>query len=457
MKKRIFLMTIALVAIAIGIVGMSAYEAHVVNVTATIENATLMSSPELAFGTTFPQEILHRPETISLSKSFIDSEALGVTYKIKQKPKCQNNDPAGDPKFAQVTENADGNFICPEGFSAMPLLCPYLSKTSSNPLDLNVPSFHGTTSLAGWTNAVSEQLKATGELTKQAPSTTWDIDLHVPCISGQCAQDWPAYVHAANAKANPADYMLDPNNEGDLLGCDLWYEVTGVNRTPVTPPTETRIIVKAADLAADPAAVQADPTKWFMYNDSNDTIDNTLGSFVAGPSTPIRGTGSVEFTLAANPLDRKNIATYKFSGIVLSTITQMSFGAYSHNGSGGAGANESPYLHFNVDFNGTDLWQKRLVYVPSANGSVPQDAWNSFDVINGGNALWTWSGYAANGNKWPDNNVNEYRTFPGVRVRVTDSWLGVRVGEPGPTGYTGNVDFFSIATGGIPTVYDFEN
>lgn len=212
--------------------------------------------------------------------------------------------------------------------------------------------------------------------------------------------------------------------------------------------------------------IAAGLNKWFMYNDTNDTVDNTLGSFIVGPAPAPAGAGSVQFALGASPFDRKNIATYQFSGTVLTTITEMSYSAYSH--SGVAGPTESPYFNFNVDFTGTSgSWQKRLVYVPSVNGVVPQDAWNTFDVINGGNALWTWSGYAANGNKWPDGNTSQYRTwnaiktaFPGARVLPSGGWLGVRVGEPGPTGYVGNVDKFVIGIQSGTTIhtttYDFE-
>jgi hypothetical protein len=225
-------------------------------------------------------------------------------------------------------------------------------------------------------------------------------------------------------------------------------------------------VVTAADLDAtssNPATVRADGlNKWFLYNDSNDTVDNTLGTFVLGPNTPPHGTGSVQFTLGASPNDRKNVATYRFGGTALSSITTMGYTAYSQ--SGVAGANESPYLNFNVDFNGTNAWQKRLVYVPSANqASVPQDTWNTFDAINGGNALWAWSGYAGNGNQWPDGNTSQYRTwssilaaFPSASILSTDSWLGVRVGEPGPTGYTGAVDSFTFGTAAKTTVFDFE-
>ena len=226
------------------------------------------------------------------------------------------------------------------------------------------------------------------------------------------------------------------------------------------------VVVTQNDLdntSSSPAVVMNDGLgKWFMYNDSTDQIDNTLGSFVAGPDTPPNGQGSVAFTLGANPDDRKNIATFRFSGTPLSEITTMSYAAYSH--SGVAGANESPYLNFNVDFDGTGAWQKRLVYVPSANmATVPQDTWNTYDVLDGGNALWTWSGYANAGNQWPDGNTAEYRTwndilgsFSGVRLLPVGGWLGVRVGEPGPTGYTGNVDAFPLGTAAGVTTYDFE-
>ncbi len=227
----------------------------------------------------------------------------------------------------------------------------------------------------------------------------------------------------------------------------------------------TTVVVRAGDLeTSTDKVVAASHDKWFMYNDTNDTIDNSLGSFVNGPATPIHGVGSIEFTLGANPNDRKNIATYQFRGTALSSITAMSYGAYSH--SGVAGANESPFFNFNVDFTGNSTtWQRRLVYVPANNGAVTQDAWNTFDMINGGNAMWVYSGalWPAGGSETgttPGTTPKTWNSiladYPDIRVLPTDSWLGIRVGEPGPTGYTGNVDFFSITKGGDTTVFDFE-
>ena len=58
MKKNIILSFIALVAVVAGVAGMAAFEAHVINVTAHIENAlkVVPAGGELTFGTVFPQE-----------------------------------------------------------------------------------------------------------------------------------------------------------------------------------------------------------------------------------------------------------------------------------------------------------------------------------------------------------------------------------------------------------------
>lgn len=238
-------------------------------------------------------------------------------------------------------------------------------------------------------------------------------------------------------------------------------------KTKHKPHNKTTTIVITPDKldssSSDPAAVATNgQNKWFLYNDSNDTINNTLGSFVTGPLTPVYGKGSIEFILAASPNDRKNIATYQFSGTRLSSITQMSYGVYSH--SGVAAATQTPFLNFNVDFTGSSsAWQRRLVYVPSVNGTVTQNTWQTWNAVNGGAAKWTWSGFVANGNKWPDNNTNQYRTwselltaFPQARLLPTGGWLGIRVGEPGPATYKANVDFFSITKNNLTTIYNFE-
>ncbi|WP_211221260.1 choice-of-anchor P family protein [Ktedonobacter racemifer] len=258
-------------------------------------------------------------------------------------------------------------------------------------------------------------------------------------------------------------------------------EVSAMATTGIEAAVDPTVIVTAVDLdytSSNPADVAGDGLKkWFMYND---TVDNTLGSFVVEPGIPPpgNGRGSVQFTLGPSLLpppqltQRDNIATYQFSGTRLVSITAMSYSAYSH--SGVAGPNESPFLNFNVDFDGNRAdFQGRLVYVPSANGAVQQDTWNTFDVIGDCSPLWTWSRLGSHGNKWPDyplhqpQSTSQYRTwhdiitaFPDARILPISpdnaGWLGIRVGEPGPTGYTGNVGSFTLGTAAGTTTFDFE-
>jgi hypothetical protein len=243
-RGGMFLGTLGLVVA--GAAAFSAFEAHVVNVTATINNATDISTQAITFGNVFPQEILHNPVTLSLSTSFLSQSNTGassVDYVLKQKPKCMATDPANPVQFAQVLDvtNPDTKavtFTCPTGYNAMPLLCPYLSKTSPTAGDTSVLSFHGPTALTDWTDAVSVANQATGHLSiGGTQSTTWDIDLHTPCFKTECAQDWASFVTTANpAVTDPAviaGYESDPANKGVAMGCDLWYEVSGINACTV--------------------------------------------------------------------------------------------------------------------------------------------------------------------------------------------------------------------------------
>lgn len=200
---------------------------------------------------------------------------------------------------------------------------------------------------------------------------------------------------------------------------------------------------------------------WFFYNDETDVVDNSLGSFVTGPATTPAGTGSVQISVTGT--QRRNLATYQFSATPLTSITDLRYSTYNPllgNGAG-VGSTRSGYLQFNVDFNGSDTWQSRLVYLPSDNGAVVQDTWQEWNAINSGNALWRYSGAT-----WPAPNAIPGTTpktwsqiladYPGVKVRTTDAFMGIRVGEPYADGYTENIDKFVFSTASTSTVFDFE-
>ena len=217
-------------------------------------------------------------------------------------------------------------------------------------------------------------------------------------------------------------------------------------------------VVTSADLATDFNDVAASPYKWFFYNDETDQIDNSLGSFVTGPGIPPYGNGSAQISVSGT--QRRNLATYQFSGTPLADINVLAFSTYNPSVGNGGSANRSGYLNFNVDFDGSDTWQHRLIFVPVDNGTVIQNQWQEWDCINGGNALWRFSGSVWPGTSTPGTTTKTWSQilseYPGVRVRVTDSWLGIRVGEPYANGYTENIDGFKFGTTFTKT-FDFEN
>jgi hypothetical protein len=236
--------------------------------------------------------------------------------------------------------------------------------------------------------------------------------------------------------------------------------------TGIVSAANSTTVVEPGDMATNIADVTARPQSWFFYNDETDTIDNSLGSFVVGPGTPPLGTDSVQISVTGT--QRRNLATYQFSGTSLAAITELKFSTYNPSAGNGGSISRSGYLNFNVDFNGSDTWQRRLVYVPSQNGTVVQDTWQEWDAIDGGDAMWSYSGVT-----WPVTAVGPDATlvepgttlrswsdiltdYPGIRIRITDSWLGIRVGEPYADGYTENIDKFVFGTAAGVKTFDFD-
>ena len=247
-KKILFRFALSIGTIGVvagGAAAFSAFEAHVINVTATIENALSVPIEQtgLSFGTTFPQEAFDQAFDVSLSQSFQDERRVDdVEYTIRQKPKCAgDNDPSIHPQVTEVPipGTDDSDFKCPTGSHIMPLLCPYLSKhevTTDDPAggDNDGPginSFHGLPNQ--WTLKTTLATAVNGKLQKLTGdiSDLWNIDLHVPCFQGQCAQDWASFVQRENPDADPNAYMVDPANEHNVFGCDLWLETTKISTT----------------------------------------------------------------------------------------------------------------------------------------------------------------------------------------------------------------------------------
>ena len=229
-RKKILISGLGLAGFAMAVVGMSAFEAHIINVTATIENAVNVDSDAIDFGTVYPQEELDQTFAMELSQSFLAQDRVdAVSYLIRQKPKCYSE---SLEQYGLVSEDENGEFFCADGgdFEILPLLCPYLSKheitadgDTENDSD-GINAFHGP--LTGWNASDTIESEVAGELNRTTdPDDRWDIDMKAPCFAGSCAQDWPDFVHASNPAADPEAYKLPDYLSGELLGCDLWVEV----------------------------------------------------------------------------------------------------------------------------------------------------------------------------------------------------------------------------------------
>ncbi len=256
MKKKILLVVATIGVIAVSASMFAAFEAHIINVTAKIENALTVPIDEIDFGTVFPEEQVDRNLDISLSDSFIAADRVDdVQYIIRQKPKCGITTNNGE---VLVGETATGHIsmvggqkvvncgdapralIQGESWGQLPLLCPYLSKhKAANDQDGNddeIDAFHqiGQVDLKDpgddsddawvWTDVKGYLAKSDNDVTDK-----WVIDLKTPCFEGQCAQDWDSFVKGINSNANPADFIQAAENEEKVFGCDLWVEVRGIS------------------------------------------------------------------------------------------------------------------------------------------------------------------------------------------------------------------------------------
>ena len=266
MFKKI-IASVALVAtVAVSAAMFAAFEAHVINVTAKIENALTVDTTPIEFGTVFPQEYLKEDLQIALSGSFLSENRVDdVVYVIKQKPKPKHE---ADRELSII--KPDYNMYLPGGqfegqlypnwidddyqranychthepanaddpddlyyINCYPNLCSYLSKhknendnvmlTDNAPYDVEVDAFHDPNDPANY---------AKGYLVQSTDDNVdnWVIDLAVPTFAGMSDQGYADWVTGINPDVvNPMEWVLPAGLESKVFGCDLWIEITGIS------------------------------------------------------------------------------------------------------------------------------------------------------------------------------------------------------------------------------------
>lgn len=107
--KKVLLVLVALVLVLSGVAMVSAYEAHIINVKAHVENAMSVSVSRFYFGTVFPEEFFVKNFNVGTSGSFCSATQGGrasmvntIDYQIWAEWKVKT-DPDGVPNSGDET------------------------------------------------------------------------------------------------------------------------------------------------------------------------------------------------------------------------------------------------------------------------------------------------------------------------------------------------------------------
>lgn len=194
-------------------------------------------------------------------------------------------------------------------------------------------------------------------------------------------------------------------------------------------------------------------------------------SFVNGPATPPLGTGSFHCFCpdAHGPVGR--IRNGQYSGIQLSSITELSFSTFIEQRSSMENPySDAPFVVLQVDANGDNIAEFHLVFDP-ASQSQPYVANNFPDQGKTLVGVWqNWDMYHGGWFDGPDDPQHGFPLFslatfiaqhPNARILndVTQGGASIRLSAGGPVSsgnFIGDIDNFRIGVNGATTIYDFE-
>jgi hypothetical protein len=214
----------------------------------------------------------------------------------------------------------------------------------------------------------------------------------------------------------------------------------------------------SATLAVLAVAAQAQTTVvhpgemhgWAFANEN--TSGGQHGGFTNGPGTPPLGSGSAYLKLTATN-EGLVLGTYAHAGTPLAALTTLKYSTYRSTPGSGV---QAPALQFNVDFDGSDTWQGRLVFEPyqTPGNTVVTGEWQEWDALAG---RW-WATRAPYNSQFGQSSPKTLQQilllYPNARIRVSDGPILFKVGSGWL--FEGAVDNFTIGVNGANTTYDFE-
>lgn len=221
MKKVILIIT-ALVMVASGVAAVSAYEAHVINVKAKVENALFVANDELDFGTVFPQEWLNVHTTVEFSTSWGEQERVNtVDFEVWAEDKFLDAGPDN------VAGTADDNYYPWLGealFIEMNGVRGYIGAATASPL-------HAQPALDGSGAAII------GTLDPGNTSQTVTMYLDVPVfdefynpetdVANKKRPDWADTLAGVDA-GDPCQILPLTTPQGYEMGVDIKIQVVDI-------------------------------------------------------------------------------------------------------------------------------------------------------------------------------------------------------------------------------------
>jgi len=196
---------------------------------------------------------------------------------------------------------------------------------------------------------------------------------------------------------------------------------------------------------------------WFGYNDTTDTVDNSLVTFVNGPGTAPLGNGSARLNAASG--ERKLLAKSTLNGLPLGGVTTLKYSTY--RASVDAGNNLALSLQIGWDDDTTDGntgFRGRLVFEPyfGAPGGVPQNTWQEWNTLSATTGWWTTlSGATACTQSVPCSWTQVKVNYPNAVIHSNPAlgFIGIRAGT---AAIDGNVDKLVLGTFSDTFTYSFE-
>ena len=233
MKKILFILAAVTIA-ASGVAAVSAYEAHLINVTAHVENALTVDTSPMEFGTVFPEEWMWEKTLIQLSDSAVAEKGTGasmdlnyVEYEIFAEWKPVPDDAVVAPVVVGSDQNDYYSWLGGCLYVGLDTVAIDANNmTLIGPALAGAPSAQGT-GLMGQLDGLVEQMLY---VAIDAPVFEGYYNVHTDPTPKPSGLDWPTWIIPEFLPDGSPNPLWD--KDGIDLGLDLKIQVTDIVRFP---------------------------------------------------------------------------------------------------------------------------------------------------------------------------------------------------------------------------------